>query len=163
MDIDKVISKVRNINEAPTNSVGNTGCTNSGSGTVLGGFDKFLFRPSDDLLDQDYQTPGQSGQAKWRFSNVYPAQKLSSSDIDNMVDASKDYTKMIDDKRLKNIVDVVRSLREDVAVPTNNASSGAIAGLPPDQPPVNLKKKKRPPIIARGLMPGARKRWSKKG
>ena len=61
MDIDKVISKVRNINEAPTNSVGNTGYTNSGSGTVLGGFDKFLFRPSDDLLDQDYQTPGQSG------------------------------------------------------------------------------------------------------
>ena len=163
MDIDKVISKVRNINEAPTNSVGNTGYTNSGSGTVLGGFDKFLFRPSDDLLDQDYQTPGQSGQAKWRFSNVYPAQKLSLSDIDNMVDASKDYTKMIDDKRLKNIIDMVRSLREDVAVPTNNASSGAIAGLPPDQPPVNLKKKKRPPIIARGLMPGARKRWSKKG
>ena len=115
------------------------------------------------FLDQDYQTPGQSGQAKWRFSNVYPAQKLSSSDIDNMVDASKDYTKMIDDKRLKNIIDMVRSLREDVAVPTNNASSGAIAGLPPDQPPVNLKKKKRPPIIARGLMPGARKRWSKKG
>ena len=111
-------------------------------------------------MDQDYQTPGQSGQAKWRFSNVYPAQKLSLSDIDNMVDASKDYTKMIDDKRLKNIIDMVRSLREDVAVPTNNASSGAIAGLPPDQPPV---KKKRPPIIARGLMPGARKRWSNKG
>ena len=162
MDIDKVISKVRNINEAPTNSVGNTGYTNSGSGTVLGGFDKFLFRPSDDLLDQDYQTPGQSGQAKWRFSNVYPAQKLSLSDIDNMVDASKDYTKMIDDKRLKNIIDMVRSLnlKEEIA---NSVGAGGIAGLPPDQPPVNLKKKKRPPIIARGLMPGARKRWSKKG
>ena len=162
MDIDKVISKVRNINEAPTNSVGNTGYTNSGSGTVLGGFDKFLFRPSDDLLDQDYQTPGQSGQAKWRFSNVYPAQKLSLSDIDNMVDASKDYTKMIDDKRLKNIINMVRSLnlKEEIA---NSVGGGGIAGLPPDQPPVNLKKKKRPPIIARGLMPGARKRWSKKG
>ena len=36
----------------------------------------------------------------WRFSNVYPAQKLSLSDIDNMVDASKDYTKIMDDKRL---------------------------------------------------------------
>ena len=163
MDIDKVISKVRNINEAPTNSVGNTGYTNSGSGTVLGGFDKFLFRPSDDLLDQDYQTPGQSGQAKWRFSNVYPAQKLSLSDIDNMVDASKDYTKMIDDKRLKNIINMVRSLnlKEEIA---NSVGGGGIAGLPPDQPPVDLKKKKkRPPIIARGLMPGARKRWSGKG
>jgi len=29
------------------------------------------------------------------------------------------------------------------------------------EPPVNLKKRKKPPtIIARGLMPGARKRWS---
>jgi hypothetical protein len=64
----------------------------------------------------------------------------------------------MDDKRLENIMNMVRSLREDVAVPTNNASSGAIAGLPPDQPPV--RKKKKPPIIARGLMPGARKRWS---
>lgn len=63
------------------------------------------------------------------------------------------------DKRLENFIDMVRSLREDVAVPTNNASSGAIAGLPPDEPPVR-KKKKKPPIIARGLMPGARKRWS---
>ncbi len=161
MDIDKVISKVRNLSEAPTNSVGNTGYTNSGSSTALGGFDKFLFPPAEDLLDQDYQTPGQSGQARWRFSNVYPAQKLSLSDIDNMVDASKDYTKIMDDKRLANIMNMVRSIREEVAVPTNNASSGAIAGLPPDQPPVNLKKKKkRPPIIARGLMPGARKRWS---
>ena len=155
MDIDKIISKVRNLNEAPTNSVGNTGYTNSGSNTTLGGFDKFLFPPTEDLLDQDYQTPGQSGQAKWRFSNVYPAQKLSLSDIDNMVDASKDYTKMINDKRLKNIIDIVRSLRENVAVPTNNASSGAIAGLPPDQPPVRKKKRKETPVGRYG----SRKMW----
>jgi len=52
-------------------------------------------------------------------------------------------------------------LREEVAMaPTNNASSGAIAGLPPDQPPV---RKKRPTIIARGKMPGARKRWMNNG
>ena len=42
---------------------------------------------------------------------------------------------------------------EDVAVPTNNASSGAIAGLPPDNPPV--KKKKR--YIYGGT--GSRKMW----
>ena len=42
----------------------------------------------------------------------------------------------------------------------NNASSGAIAGLPPDNPPVNKKKKKgEPTIIARGCMPGARSRF----
>jgi len=69
----------------------------------------------------------------------------------------------MDDKRLENIINMVRSLnlKEEIA---NSAGGGGIAGLPPDQPPVNLKKKKkRPPIIARGLMPGARKRWSGKG
>jgi len=64
MDIDKVISKIRNLKEAPTNSVGNGGYTSSGSDTTLGGFDKFLFPVSDDLLSQDFQTPGESGQAK---------------------------------------------------------------------------------------------------
>ena len=57
------------------------------------------------------------------------------------------------------IINIIRTLNEEsVVVPTNNASSGAIAGLPPDQPLVR-KKKKKPPIIARGLMPGARTRW----
>ena len=67
----------------------------------------------------------------------------------------------MDDKRLKNIINMVRSLnlKEEIA---NSVGGGGIAGLPPDQPPVNLKKKKRPPIIARGLMPCARKRWSGK-
>ena len=63
------------------------------------------------------------------------------------------------------IIEIVRTLKEEgaPAVPTNNASSGAIAGLPPDQPPVCKKKKKKgePTILARGLMPGARTRWSK--
>ena len=50
-------------------------------------------------------------------------------------------------------------------VPFVPVGGGGIAGLPGDQPPVNLKKKdmKRPPIIARGLMPGARKRWRSPG
>ena len=42
---------------------------------------------------------------------------------------------------------------EAMAAPTNNASSGAIAGLPPDQPP--MKKKKR--YIYGGT--GSRKMW----
>ena len=49
---------------------------------------------------------------------------------------------------------LLRNLRkEEVAIPTNNASSGAIAGLPPDNPPV--KKKKR--YIYGGR--GSRKMW----
>ena len=68
----------------------------------------------------------------------------------------------MDNKALKNIINIVRSLnlKEEIA---NSVGAGGVAGLEPDQPPVNLKKKKRPPIIARGLMPGARNRWSGKG
>ena len=51
----------------------------------------------------------------------------------------------------------VRSIREEVvgagAPPTNNASSGAVAGLPPDSPPVRKKKK----YIYGGR--GSRKMW----
>ena len=42
---------------------------------------------------------------------------------------------------------------EAVAVPTNNARSGAIAGLPPDTPPVKQRKK----YIYGGR--GSRKMW----
>mgnify|MGYP003117255409 CR=1 FL=1 len=154
MDIDRIISKVRNIKEAaPTNNVS--------SGNIASR-DIMLFRRDDDTLDQDYQTPGQSGQAKWRFSNVYPVQKLSLSDIDNMTDASKKYTNVMDDRRLENIRGLIRSLNLKEEAPTMSVSGGGIAGITGD-PPVDLKKKKRPPIIARGLMPGARKRWSGKG
>lgn len=153
MDIDRIISKVRNIKEAaPTNNVS--------SGNIASR-DIMLFRRDDDTLDQDYQTPGQSGQAKWRFSNVYPVQKLSLSDIDNMTDASKRYTNVMDDRRLENIRSMVRSLNLKEEAPTMSVSGGGVAGITGD-PPVDLKKKKRPPIIARGLMPGARKRWSGK-
>lgn len=40
----------------------------------------------------------------------------------------------------------ITSLKEEgaavAAVPTNNASSGAIAGLPPDDPPVDFRRRK---------------------
>ena len=50
--------------------------------------------------------------------------------------------------RAEKLLECYRRLKEEgavgaVAAPTNNASSGAIAGLPPDDPPVNLKKKKK--------------------
>ena len=154
MDIDRIISKVRNIKEAaPTNNVS--------SGNIASR-DIMLFRRDDDTLDQDYQTPGQSGLAKWRFSNVYPVQKLSLSDIDNMTDASKQYTNVMDDRRLENIKNIVRSLSLKEEAPTMSVAGGGVAGITGD-PPVNLKKKRKkgePTILARGLMPGARKRWS---
>ena len=149
MDIDKVISKIRNLKEAPTNNIG--------SGNI-GTYDKFLFPPSEDLLSQDYQTPGESGQAKYRFSSVYPVEKLSLSDIDNMVDASKEFTNVMDDRRLSNIMNMARSIREE-AIANSVGDGSGVAGLT-GEPPVNLKKQKRPPILARGKMPGARKRWS---
>jgi len=47
---------------------------------------------------------------------------------------------------LDKIIGIVRNLNEEgmmAAGPANNASSGNIAGLPPDQPPVRKKKKER--------------------
>ena len=60
----------------------------------------------------------------------------------------------MDESKLEKIINIIRGkLIEDV--PTNNASSGNIAGLPPDHPPV--KKKKRY-IYQKGL----RKIWNPK-
>jgi hypothetical protein len=60
--------------------------------------------------------------------------------------------------KVDRLIQIVRILKEEGAMmaapPTNNASSGAIKGLPPESPPVNLKKKKH---IYLGM--GSRKRW----
>ena len=102
----------------------------------------------------------------YRFSNVYPVEKLSEKDIDGMVNASKEYDRLVDEQRfgrrndmkdkLERIIDTIRSLREEMAaggIPANNASSGNIAGLPPDSPPVKQKKR----YIYSGR--GSRKMW----
>ena len=57
------------------------------------------------------------------------------------------------DKRLQKIINYFREDAGFAGAPTNNASSGIIAGLPPDQPPVRKKKKKY--IYGRGY----RKLW----
>ena len=156
MDIDKVIKKIRDIKEAaPTNSSGANGCSNDAhSAGPVAGYDTRLFRVTNDLLSQDYQTPDESGLAMYRFSNVYPVEKLSEKDIDGMVNASKEYDRLVDEQRfgrrndmkdkLERIIDTIRSLREEMSaggIPANNASSGNIAGLPPDSPPVKQKKR----------------------
>ena len=149
MDINRVITVIRNLKEgAPTNNTGSNGSTAGFSGAATGamtGYDKLLHEP---ILDQDYQTPAG---LPYRLSNVFPAYKLGETDIDDMVDASKEYMNLSDnsnnDSRLNRLLDMVRSIREEVAAaPTNNASSGAIAGLPPDSPPV-FNKKKNPNLM----------------
>ena len=94
------------LKEQPTNSGGfpqaySTAAADAGP---VAGFDPKLFQDpvDDDLLDQGYQTPGESGLAKWRFSNVYPVMKVTLDNnfgdgpsIDAMVDASKEYTDII--------------------------------------------------------------------
>ena len=156
----------------PTNNTGSIGANAGLSGlnpySAIQGYDKRLFPLGDDILDQDYQTPGESGLAMYRFSDVYPVEKLSEKDIDNMVSASKEYDELMDEQRfgrrdymkekLQRVIDAFRSLKEEmgaaaVGAPTNNASSGNIAGLPPDSPPVKQKKR----YIYGGR--GSRKMW----
>ena len=85
----------------------------------VAGIDTKLFKGEDDLLDQDYQTPGQSGDAKWRFSNVYPVQRVGLQDVDAMVDASNEYSKIVDEsayQRIRQVFNQVRleqKMRED--------------------------------------------------
>tara|TARA_B100001996_G_scaffold303338_1_gene244123 strand:- start:33 stop:539 length:507 start_codon:yes stop_codon:yes gene_type:complete len=159
MNINRVIAVIRNLKEdSPTNNTGSNGSTAGFSAAATGavtGYDKLLHEP---ILDQDYQTPAG---LNYRFSNVFPKYKLSEKDVENMVDASKEYMnisdKSNDNSRLDRLIDMVRSIREEVAAaPTNNASSGAIAGLPPDSPPVFKKKKRKPTPVGRY---GSRRAW----
>ena len=58
---------------------------------------------------------------------------------------------------LDKIIGIVRNLNEEgmmAAGPANNASSGNIAGLPPDEPPVRKRKKERKYLKSPG-----RKTW----
>jgi hypothetical protein len=92
--------------------VGTGGFTNNSPAQgPVAGIDTKLFKGEDDLLDQDYQTPGQSGQAKWRFSNVYPVQRVGLQDVDAMVDASKEYVKMVDESAYQRIRQVFNQVR----------------------------------------------------
>jgi len=82
----------------PTGNPATTAGFGANASSPVAGFDKYFFpNVNDDLLSQGYQTPGESGLAKWRFSNVYPVMKLQlnkSNDgpsIDQMVDASKEF------------------------------------------------------------------------
>tara|TARA_B100000427_G_scaffold241592_1_gene204538 strand:+ start:60 stop:524 length:465 start_codon:yes stop_codon:yes gene_type:complete len=149
MDINKIIRTLRNLNEdVPTNSTGSS----------IANYDKFLFPVDDDDLSQDYQTPGQSGLSKWRFSNVYPVQKLTDQDIDNMVDASKEFVNMQDENTEQRVKKNFSSFMEDA--PVNSVGGGHIAGTREagDDPPVSKKAQKKYIKLGRG----SRKWWMPK-
>ena len=165
MDIDKFIKKYLR-EGSPTNNTGSSGSVAGLSAASTGsvtGIDLRLIKSQDDFVTQDYQTPFG---LNYRFSDIFPVAKLNEKDVEDMVDASKEYEQIVDEQRfgrrdnmkdkLQKIIDTVRGLREEAVsagVPTNNASSGAIAGLPPDSPPVKRKKK----YIYGGH--GSRKMW----
>ena len=93
MNINRVISIVRTLKESPTNNTGSNGSTAGFSADATGAltvFDKLLHEP---ILDQYYQTPAG---LNYRLSNVFPAYKLGETDIDDMVDASKEYMNISD-------------------------------------------------------------------
>jgi hypothetical protein len=108
-------------------------------------------------VEQDYQTPGESGLAKYRFSGVYAVDKMSLDDIDSMVAASNEYINAVEEG--KNLRAPIRNLGEEMAggAPTNNVGGGQIAGTAPagDDPPVRKRKRKRTP---NGRV-GSRKMW----
>ena len=71
--------------------------TNNTSGVA--NWNPLLFPQDEDDLSQDYQTPSEPGQAKWRFSTIWPVLKLTMKGIDDMVDASNEYTNKMDESR----------------------------------------------------------------
>ena len=174
MDISRVISIVRTLKEQPTNSTGENGFSNAANAAgPVAGYDKRLFPAAIDDLSQDYQSPGQTGMAVWRFSNVYPVEKLGDGGVDSMVDASKEYMKMSDNSnsdnlsssRLDTIIDMIRGLKEEMTTGSTPGTAGFSSNAPAKGPTAGYdkligKKKKKPTILAKGLMPGARKRWS---
>ena len=153
MDIDKFLKKYLR-EGSPTNNTGSNGALAGFSALSTGsvtGISPRLIKQQDDFVTQDYQTPFG---LNYRLSDIFPVAKLKETDVDDMVDASKEYEQLVDEQRfgrrdnmkdkLQKIIDTVRGLREEAisaGVPTNNASSGAIAGLPPDTPPVKQRKK----------------------
>ena len=74
----------------------------------VAGFDKKLFPGDEDLLDQGFQAPGETGQDRYnRFFGVIPVQRMTldtkldgESSIDDMVAASDKYVNMIDTPKL---------------------------------------------------------------
>ena len=118
--LSKVIDITRSLKESPTMSVGDSGYTNSATASgPLSGYDVPLPLPD---LSQDYQTPGESGLAKYRFSNVYPVEKVTEKNIDSMVDASNEYLRLADKGNQKNAEERIKQLKNQALKDIKNTS-----------------------------------------
>ena len=101
------------LKEQPTNHGGNPQAYSNAAASAgpVAGVDLKLFKGDNDLLSQDYQTPGESGLAKWRFANIYPVMRLSLENIEKMVDASNEYIEIVngrtEDAVKKNFTDFI--------------------------------------------------------
>ena len=98
MDIDKFIKKYLR-EGSPTNNTGSSGAVAGLSAASTGavtGIDPRLIQSQDDFVTQDYQTPYG---LNYRLSNIFPVAKLSEKDVDDMVDASREYEQVVDEQR----------------------------------------------------------------
>ena len=94
-----------------TNSTSTVPGFSSSAEAPVAGFDPFLFPGDEDLLDQGFQAPGETGQDRYnRFFGVIPVQKMNldtkldgEPSIDSMVAASKEFTDL-KDKHTQSVV-----------------------------------------------------------
>ena len=97
--------------DVPTNAAnavgtqGGYGQDATATGPVAGYTERLFPNYNQDLLSQDYQTPAEPGDAKWRFANVWPVMKVTLDNekgggpsIDAMVDASKEFVGIQDEQ-----------------------------------------------------------------
>jgi uncharacterized membrane protein YgcG len=104
-----------------TNSTASVPGFSSGAGAPVAGFDPFLFPGDEDLLDQGFQAPGETGQDRYnRFFGVIPVQRMTldtkldgESSIDDMVAASDKYVNMMDTRTLQRIRSNLSHFYED--------------------------------------------------
>ena len=103
-----------NLSETSTNHANNPGQSNgfsndaTSSGPVAG-VDKKLFKGSEDLLSQDFQTAAEPGLNKWSLgSGVYPVMKTTlrsnlgdGPSVDAMVAASKRFVNTMDEGNVR--------------------------------------------------------------
>ena len=87
--------------EIPNMSVGDGGYSSGGASLSQAGFDSKLWNYA---VDQDFQTPDESGLDKWRFSNVYPVSKLTMKNVDSMVKSSNRFVKIMDERNRKQVM-----------------------------------------------------------
>ncbi len=124
MDIDKFIKKYLR-EGSPTNNTGSNGALAGFSALSTGsvtGISPRLIKQQDDFVTQDYQTPFG---LNYRLSDIFPVAKLKETDVDDMVDASKEYEQLVDEQRfgrrdnmkdkLQKIIDTVRGLKEEMS------------------------------------------------